>query len=68
MPTYSSSALPASGPRHAAQDRDRVGDFLVAFWAALHVAAACLLGLTVHQAEAGPLAAPAATTPDLPFV
>ncbi|MDH6132733.1 hypothetical protein P3T37_002119 [Kitasatospora sp. MAA4] len=67
MPTHSSSALPAAGPLHAAPDRDRV-TFLTASWAALNVATACLLGFAVHQTEAHPLAAQAATTPDLPIV
>ncbi|MGW3075113.1 hypothetical protein [Kitasatospora sp. NPDC001132] len=66
MPTHSTS-LPSAGPRHAAvPDRDRLGTFLAASWAALHLPALALLGLSVHhQVEERPQAA--ATTPDLPI-
>ncbi|MFJ8439945.1 hypothetical protein [Kitasatospora griseola] len=69
MPTNSPSAPAASGSRHRAPDRDRLGDFLTASWAVLHIPALVLLGLVVHQPwPAAPSAAPAATTPDLPLV
>lgn len=65
MPPHSTSS-PSVGPRHAAApDRDRLGTFLAASWAALHLPVLVLLGFAVHhQAEARPQAA--ANTPDLP--
>ncbi|MFJ7277308.1 hypothetical protein [Kitasatospora sp. NPDC098663] len=53
MPTPSTS-LPPAGQRHAAPaDRDRLGTFLTASWAALHLP---VLALAVHNhpAEASP--------------
>ncbi|AXI76902.1 LbetaH domain-containing protein [Peterkaempfera bronchialis] len=69
MPTDSPSAPAVSGPRHRAPDRDRLGDYLTASWAAPHIPVLVLLGLVAHQPEpAAPSAAPAAATPDLPLV
>ncbi len=70
MPTHSTSTLPAprpSGPLHAAADRDRVGNFLTASWAALHIAAISLLGLGVYQAETSPAVPMGASAPDQPY-
>ncbi|MFJ6380181.1 hypothetical protein ACIQI7_09290 [Kitasatospora sp. NPDC092039] len=65
MPTPSTSPPPANR-RHAAPDRDRLGAFLTASWAALHLPVLALLGLAVHNqpAEASPRMA--VTVPDLP--
>ncbi|MEV8323308.1 hypothetical protein [Kitasatospora sp. NPDC056731] len=67
MPTSSTSPFPA-GPRLAApQDRDRLGTFLTASWAALHLPVLVLLGFAVQQqVDARPEAAVAAA-PDLPI-
>ncbi|MFJ6617346.1 hypothetical protein ACIQOW_07155 [Kitasatospora sp. NPDC091335] len=66
MPTPSTSPPPASRRHAAPPDRDRLGTFLTASWAALHLPVLALLGLAVHNhpAEASPQAA--ATVPDLP--
>jgi hypothetical protein len=53
--------------RHAAPDRDRVGTLRTASWAAMNGAAACLLGMVVHQDHASPAPARAATAPDQPL-
>ncbi|MFD0348214.1 hypothetical protein ACFQ0M_23665 [Kitasatospora aburaviensis] len=58
MPTPSTSP-PTTSRRHAAPaDRDRLGTFLTASWAALHLPVLTLLGLAVHHhpAEASPRA------------
>ncbi|GAA1964018.1 hypothetical protein [Kitasatospora viridis] len=65
MPTHS-TALPSAGPRHAAPDRDRLGTFLTACWAALHLPVLALLGLTVHNHPAAASDQLPATAPDLP--
>ncbi|WP_327067573.1 hypothetical protein [Kitasatospora sp. NBC_01302] len=66
MPTNSLSSPAVSSPRHRAPDRDRLGTFLTASWAALHLPVFLLLGLSIHQADVHPQAAIPATTPDLP--
>ncbi|MER5639214.1 hypothetical protein ABT095_19915 [Kitasatospora sp. NPDC002227] len=53
-------------PRSVTADRDRVGTTLAAAWGALHIAAACALGLTVHDAYSHTSSAPAAGSPDTP--
>ncbi|MCC9311822.1 hypothetical protein LN042_32970 [Kitasatospora sp. RB6PN24] len=68
MPTNSLSARAVSGPRHRAPAYDRLGDFLTAFWAVLHIPVFMLLGIVVHQDHALPRAVTTATTPDLPTV
>ncbi|MCX4748027.1 hypothetical protein OG455_21335 [Kitasatospora sp. NBC_01287] len=65
MPTHS-TAMPAVGPRHAAPDDDRLGTFLTACWAALHLPVLALLGLMVHSHPAEASAQVPATAPDLP--
>ncbi|MET8698374.1 hypothetical protein ABZW10_05800 [Kitasatospora sp. NPDC004723] len=68
MPTPNAS-LSSSSRRHAAPaDRDRLGTFLTASWAALHLPVLALLGLAVHNhlTEASPRMA--ATVPDQPAV
>ncbi len=67
MPTHSTTPMPPPGARHAAPNHDRVTRLLGTSWAVLNVAAACVLGAAVHQAEAGQLAAPAAAAPDQPI-
>ncbi|CAN3978226.1 hypothetical protein [Kitasatospora purpeofusca] len=66
MPTSSTSPF-STAPRHAAPpDPDRLGTFLTASWAALHLPVLVLLGLAVQQqVDARPEIA-AATAPDLP--
>ncbi|MFJ7247264.1 hypothetical protein ACIQWA_21820 [Kitasatospora sp. NPDC098652] len=66
MPTPSTSLPPASRRHAAPADRDRLGAFLAASWAALHLPVLAMLGLSVHNqlAEASPRMA--ATAPDLP--
>ncbi|MCL3995324.1 hypothetical protein [Streptomyces lavenduligriseus] len=65
MPTNSPSAPAVCGPPYG----DRLGGFLIASWAVLHVPVLVLLGLVAHQAEsAAPSVAPAATAPGLPLV
>ncbi|MEV7214224.1 hypothetical protein AB0O31_14155 [Kitasatospora cineracea] len=66
MPTKSLSAPAVSGPRHRAPDRDRLGGFLTASWAVLHIPMFLLLGVVVHQDEVHPEAVTAAAAPDLP--
>lgn len=66
MPTPSTSPPPANRRHAAPADRDRLGAFLTASWAALHLPVLALLGLAVHNqpTEASPQIA--ATAPDLP--
>ncbi|MFE2106817.1 hypothetical protein ACFXAF_13230 [Kitasatospora sp. NPDC059463] len=66
MPTPSTSPPPADRRHAAPADRDRLGTFVTASWAALHLPVLALLGLAVHDhpSEASPRMA--ATVPDLP--
>ncbi|MFE7188118.1 hypothetical protein [Kitasatospora sp. NPDC057541] len=66
MPTPSTSPPPASRRHAAPADRDRLGTFLTASWAALHLPVLTLLGLAVHHHPADASLQSAATAPDVP--